>query len=400
MTMRLTPEAVRHAMLWAQGLHTPPDSPPEARRDLLSCIRRMGYLQIDTIQVVARSPYLVLWSRLGDYPREWLHELHAGGDLFEHYAHALCFIPIDFYPYYRRMMLDDRRVWSGWRRWAENHPEVLARVRQRVQDCGPVCSSDFKTERMNTGWGGAKEEKIALDYLFASGAFMIPYRKKFQRYYDLTERVLPEWDDADAPDFETARRELVREVVRALGAAREDWVAPYLSFSRTEIPPVLEALAQEGGLVAAEVPQWEQPVYIHPDQVEPVRQAAAGEKMPDHTTLLSPFDPLISDRDRTRDLFDFDFKLEAYTPVKDRQFGYFCLPILHQGRLVGRLDPKAHRKEKRMEIKHLYLEPGFVPDDAFMAALRRTLMDFTAWHGMQDLEILGCDSPELAAALQ
>ncbi len=398
--MRLTPEAVRHAMLAAQGLLAPPAAPPRHSQDVLSCIRRMGYLQIDTIQAVARSPYLVLWSRLGDYPREWLDELHAGGHLFEHYAHALCFIPLAFFPYYRRMMLDDQRVWSGWRRWAENHPEVLDHVRQRVQGCGPVCSSDFKTVRMDTGWGGAKEEKIALDYLFASGEFMIPYRKKFQRYYDLTARVLPEWDDANAPDFETARRALVREIVRALGAAREDWVAPYLYFSKREITPVLESLAQEGDLLMVDVSDWEQPVYIHPDQVGLVESALVGKLIPAHTTLLSPFDPLISDRDRTRDLFDFDFKLEAYTPVRDRQYGYFCLPILHRGRLVGRLDPKAHRREKRMEIKHIYLEAGFVVDDDFIEALRQTLADFSAWHGMRTHEIGGCDSPELAAALR
>ncbi len=396
--MRLSRQAIRLALLSAQGLLSPPA--PDPKKDaLLPCIQQMSYLQIDTIQVVARSPYLVLWSRLGAYDMDWLHQLHAEGHLFEHYAHALCFIPIEDYPLYRRLMLEDRRISKGWQRWAKKHPEIIQKVLQTVKKMGTVCSSDFNTKRINTGWGSVKEEKIALDYLFASGELMIPYRQKFRRYYDLRERVLPDWDDSKAPSFERARRKLVLKAVRALGVARDDWVANYVDFSKTEIPPVLSKLAEEGHLITAEAAGWHKPAYIHPDQLESVKAAEAGTLQPDHTTLLSPFDPLISDRDRTAELFDFDYKLEAYTPVKDRRFGFFCLPILHQGRLVGRLDPKAHRKEKRLEIKALHLEEGFEIKDDFIQALRQTLQDFIRWQGLEKLAITACDSPTLKAAL-
>ncbi len=248
--IQLSPQDVRLAMLAAQGLLADSDSQSITREDLLSSIARMGYLQIDTIQVVARSAYLVLWSRLGNYDPDWLDELHEKGALFEHSAHALCYIPIEQYPLYRRMMLDGKRVWSGWRRWARKHPDLLAKVLQEVRENGPVRSADFKTKRIDTGWGGAKQEKIALDYLFASGELMIPYRRKFQRYYDLRSRVLPDWDDEDAPDFETARKEMLLLSVRALGVAREDWVAPYLHFKKGGIAALLEALADEAALCA------------------------------------------------------------------------------------------------------------------------------------------------------
>jgi hypothetical protein len=359
----------------------------------------MGYLQIDSIQVVARSPYLVLWSRLGAYDMDWLNQLHAEGHLFEHYAHALCFIPIEDYPLYRRLMLEDRRVWKGWQRWAKKHPEMIQKVLQAVKGMGPICSSDFNTKRIDTGWGSVKEEKIALDYLFACGELMIPYRKKFRRYYDLRERVLPDWDDSQAPNLKRARRKLVLKAVRALGVGREDWVADYLYFSKTEIPPVLSELAEEGLLIPAEVGGWDKPLYIHPDQIETIKAAEAGSLQPNHTTLLSPFDPLISDRDRTIELFNFDYKLEAYTPVKDRDYGFFCLPILHQGRLVGRLDPKAHRKEKRLEIKALHLEKTFDITHDFVLSLRQTLKNFMHWQGLEKLTVTACDSPTLKAAL-
>jgi uncharacterized protein YcaQ len=130
-----------------------------------------------------------------------------------------------------------------------------------------------------------------------------------------------------------------------------------------------------------------------------VEAATNGTLTPSATTLLSPFDPLISDRDRALDLFNFDYRLEAYTPVKDRKYGHFSLPILHKGRLIGRLDPKAHRKEKRLEIRKIYLEPGVTITDELAADLRNTLQAFTAWHGLETLEIVETDPVELREAL-
>ena len=397
--MKLTQETVRLAMLAAQGLLTP-SSAAAKKSDLLSVIRQMGYLQIDTIHAVRRSHHLVLWSRLGAYDPDWVYQIHAEGHLFEYYAHALCYLPIEDYPTYRGMMLYDGRTGNYWKKWGDAHPEVLTRVREVLQESGPICSADFDSERVFTGWGGVKEEKLALSRMFAAGELMIPYRKKFRRYYDFRARVLPEWDDADAPDGVTARKTLLMKAVFALGAAREDWVAPYLHFNKTGISKMLADLVETGQLQKAQVEGWDLPVYIHQDRVRLVKAAVKGDLTPTHTTLLSPFDPLVSDRDRTRDLFNFDYKMESFTPAKDRKYGFFCLPILHQGKLVGRLDPKAHRKKKIMEIKKLYLEPGIALDDALVKALKGTLAAFTAWHDMDTLAITAAEPLELIEALQ
>lgn len=397
--MKLTQETVRTVMLAAQGLLTPPTDKAK-KEDLLPIIRRMGYLQIDTIHAVRRSHHLVLWSRLGDFNPDWVYQVHAEGHLFEYYAHALCYLPIEDYPIYRSMMLNGSRTGNYWKKWADEHPEVLTHVREVLKETGPMCSADFDSERVFTGWGGVKEEKLALSQMFAEGDLMVPFRKKFRRYYDFRERVLPDWDDVDALDVDTARKALLLKAVSALGIAREDWVALYYYFKKTGVPEMLGELVADGQLHQAQVDGWELPVYIHPDQMALVESAAKGELTPTYTTLLSPFDPLVSDRDRGRDLFDFDYKMESFTPAKDRKYGFFCLPILHQGKLVGRLDPKAHRKKKTMEIKTIYLEPGVAMDDPLVKALKDTLAAFTAWHEMDILEITAADPPELKEALQ
>ena len=163
--MPLTQETVRTAMLAAQGLLTPPPKTAE-KTDLLPAIRQMGYLQIDTIQAVRRSQNLVLWSRLGDYEVEWLDELHAEGELFEYYAHALCYLPIEEYPVFRGFMLNGGRATKYWKKWADKNPDTLAHVHKVVREKGPTCSLDFKGETLSTGWGSVKHEKLALERLF------------------------------------------------------------------------------------------------------------------------------------------------------------------------------------------------------------------------------------------
>lgn len=397
--MKLTQESVRLAMLAAQGLLSAPAARAQ-KEDLLPIIRQMGYLQIDTIHAVRRSHHLVLWSRLGDFEPDWLFQIQAEGHLFEYYAHALCYLPIEDYPIFRSMILNSDGTGNYWQGWADANQDVIERVRAVLRENGPMRSADFESEMIYTGWGSVKAEKLALSWMFTAGEVMIPFRKKFQRYYDFRERILPEWDDADAPDVDSARKELLLKTVFALGAARQDWVAPYYYFKRTGIPEMLSELAAGGQLFQVEVDGWDLPVYIHPDRMDLIEAAAKGDLTPSHTTLLSPFDPLVSDRGRTRDVFNFDYTMESFLPAKDRKYGYFCLPILHGGKLVGRLDPKAHRKQKKLEIKKIYLEPDVVIDDDLTGSLKSTLAAFTAWHELETLEITDANPPELIEALQ
>ena len=394
----LTQDCVRLVSLAAQDLLHPPTA-PAAKCDLLPLIHRLAYLQIDTIHAVRRSQYLVLWSRLGDYNPAWLDEIHQEGHLFEYYAHALCYLPGEDYPIFRGRMLYDERVGKYWQGWADANPEVIEQVRSVVMENGPICSSDFNTPTVPTGWGRIKQEKFALQRMFATGEMMVPFRVNFRRYYDLRKRVLPNWDDADALDAKAALEALILKAVYALGVAREDWVAPYYFLPKTDVLEILRHLAAQGKIKPVTIEGWKQPTYVHKDQISLLEAITRGDFPPSHITFLSPFDPLISDRDRTRALFNFDYKMEAFTPARDRQYGYFCLPILYKGWLVGRLDPKAHRKRKLMEIKNLYLEQGVTIDDDLIIGLKTTLKAFAEWHGMKELQISAAHPSELGEAL-
>jgi uncharacterized protein YcaQ len=396
--MLLSREDVRHALLAAQGLLSPPEK-PATKEDIRKVIQRMGYLQIDTIQAVRRSQYLVLWARLGAYETDWLDEIFQDRKLFEYYAHALCYIPMSDYPIYRGLMLSDKKPRRGWKKWADQHPEIIAQVLTMVSEHGPMRSLDFKTDTIPHGWGNIKNEKLALNYLFEMGELMVTHREKFRRFFDLRERVLPKWDDADAFDPLSAFEALALKAIYGLGVAREDWIAPYFYLQKTPIPDILSKLYSENRIIQARVEGWETPVYLHRDRLKLVEAISKAEINPTLTTLLSPFDPVVSDRERALFLFNFDYRLEAYIPAKDRVYGYFSLPILHQGQLVGRLDPKAHRKKKIMEIKKIILEPGVKVDQPLVSGLKNTLADFSSWHQMTQLEINETDPQGLREAL-
>src|SRR5437763_4639570 len=204
----LTPAAARALHLAAQGM-LQARRPCATRAGVLDAIRRMGVLQIDTISVVARSPYFVLWSRLGDYDPAWLGELLEEGRLFEYWAHEACFIPIEDYGLYRHRMIDPGSLgWKAGTNWLRAHRDQVERVLEHVRAHGPVRSADFERSGGKAGgWWEWKPEKRSLEVLFTAGRLMIARRQNFHRVYDLAERVLPGWDDSRMPPMETTRRE-------------------------------------------------------------------------------------------------------------------------------------------------------------------------------------------------
>ncbi len=379
MPITLTRTDVRNLQLAAQGLLTPPNA-PAAKPDVLAAVRRMGVLQIDTIQVVARSPYMVLFSRLGEYDPAWLDEHLAEGRLFEYWAHAACFLPIEDYPLQRRFMLDGVRGWHDTRVWLEKNSELVKRILARIRAEGGLRSADFEAKKPAGGWWNWKDEKVAMEVLFVTGELMVSRREKFQRVYDLPERVLPGRDQFPVPPAEEVRRELVLRSVEKLGAARPGWVADYYRLPKNGTPALLRELTAQGELIECAVEGWDGPVYVHPNNAGLLTQAQNGELQPTYTTLLSPFDPLTWDRARARELFDFDYMIECYTPAAKRRYGYFSLPVLRRGALVARLDAKAHRREGRFEVRSLHFEPGVVLDDELRADVTAAIQRCADWH--------------------
>jgi uncharacterized protein YcaQ len=397
----LSLKEARALMLAAQGLLRRP--PKKAtKRDVLDAVRRMGALQIDTINVVARSPYLVLWSRLGEYDTAWLGELLAEGSVFEYWSHEACFLPVEDYPLYRHRMLDaESQGWHYSKAWVEAHRLEVSALLEHVRARGAVRSSDFvRTDGKAGGWWEWKTEKRALEMLFTAGELMIARRQNFQRVYDLRERVLPAWDDSRLPPREEARRALALKAVRALGVTTAAWVGDYFRTDKRETRATVAALAAEGLLLAVEVEGWAEPAYVHADNRKLLRDASAGRLEPELTTLLSPFDPLVWDRARARDVFGFDYRLECYTPAPRRLYGYFTLPVLRRGALVGRVDAKAHRKEGVFELKSVHVEPGVAADEALARDLARAARECAAWHKTPEVRVLRSEPKGFAPLLR
>ncbi|MCC6386583.1 MAG: YcaQ family DNA glycosylase [Dehalococcoidia bacterium] len=394
----------RRALLAAQGLISKPRARDASADGIIAAIERMHALQIDTISVVARSPYLVLWSRVGDYEPAALDRLLAEHRIFEYWSHAACFLSMADFPWYRSIMLHGRRRHPGRERCAASHRELMDGVLARVRDEGPLRSADFAPAkpRKGAGWWDWKDEKIALELLFDRGDLVIARRDRFQRVYDLPARVMPGWSDAEAPPVEVARHELVLRAVKALGIARPEWVQRYLyatgmSVAATRV--VMRELAAEDRLLTCAVDGWSQPGYVHPENGELVASAAERPRAGGRTVLLSPFDPVTWDRARALELFGFDYRIECYTPAPQRRYGYFTLPILHGERLIGRLDAKAHRGAGMFEVKALHLEPGLRVTAALAGGLREMLTRAAAWHGTPEVVVRQANVAGLAGAL-
>jgi uncharacterized protein YcaQ len=391
--------AARALHLAAQGMLQPRRA-RAGKDDVLAAIRRMGVLQIDTISVVARSPYLVLWSRLGDYEPAWLEQLLAERKLFEYWAHEACFIPVEDYGLYRHRMLDTRALgWKSGASWMHGQAEQVDRVLEHIRTRGPTRAADFeRVDGKSGGWWEWKPEKRSLEALFTAGKLMVARRQNFHRVYDLAERVLPGWDDSAAPTLDEVGREFALRAVKALGLAKPVWIPDYHRTRPPHLAP--QALADEGLLLRARVEGWKEPVFVHPDHAELLASAAEGRLNPTVTTLLSPFDPIVWDRRRTLQLFGFDYRLECYTPAEKRRYGYFTLPILRRGQLVGRVDAKAHRAAGVFELKSVALEAGVRPGGGLLRDIAAAAGRCARWHGCPVVEVTRTDPEPVGPLLR
>ena len=380
--------SARALVLAAQGLLATPTKRAQ-KADVLAAIVRMGVLQIDTIHVVARSPYLVLFSRLGPYRASALDELLEEGKLFECWAHEACFAPMSSFAVLRRHQLERTGHWSSRHagRTQASHAREMGALLEKIRDGGAVKASDFADARgkgASSGFWEWKAEKRWLEAWFALGELMVARRERFQRVYDLTSRVLARagvgGDDAAMPSPEDARKTLTLEAIRALGVVRARHVNDYFRVPRRATDASLAPWVEEGVLQRVRVRGLEGDFYVHRANFGELARALTGELRATRTTLLSPFDPLVWDRERALEMFGLDYRLECYTPADKRVFGYYVLPILCKGKLVGRLDAKAYREDGVFEVKELFLEDGVDGSEALARDVAGALEDTAAWH--------------------
>lgn len=392
--------------LHAQGLLARPRR--RARKaDALAAIARMQLLQIDTIHVVARSPYLVLFSRLGPYAACWLEELLAERAIFETWAHEACFAPMDDYLLHRNAMHQRAHHWAirtALRHRGSRGGEI-DRLLAHIRASGPVKSSDFERADKGGGggWWGWKDEKRWLEAGFALGELMVARRENFQRVYDLAERVagvaVPGWDSAAIAPAQV-RRDTILKSVAALGIAQARWIADYYRTRPRLRDRDLDELVAEGALLRVAVKGWDAPGYVHPQHADALAKAAANRLRATRSTLLSPFDPVVWDRERAREFFGFDYTLECYTPEPKRRYGYFVLPLLVRGRLVGRVDAKAHRAQGVFEVKALYLEEGVDGDESLAGDIAAAIDECARWHGAPKIRLGRCRPAAFARRLK
>lgn len=405
----LSATQARHLHLAAQGLLQPVRR--RARpQDLLDAIQRMRLLQIDSIHVLARSQHLVLRARIGDYPMEWLDQALANGQLAECWAHEACMVPAADIGLHRAWLAQRENHWSFRRAVStrQQHRREMETLLARIQATGPVGAADFSgppgASGPRSGWWDWKPEKRWLEAWFVLGELMVARRERFQRVYDLAANVLARLDPPPgpipAPDAATLRQRFIADAVRALGITQSRWIADYHRLQPAVAADELVPLLASGELRTVRVQDWPGPGYVHRDHDELLERALQGRLRATHTALLSPFDPVVWDRRRAREWFGFDYTLECYTPAAKRRYGYFVLPILHRGKLVGRLDAKAHRAQGIFAVNALFLEDGVVPGPRLLNELAAALGAMARWHGTPEVRVLATRPPGLAARLR
>jgi uncharacterized protein YcaQ len=398
--LSLTLQQARNLHLAAQGLLNPPKRKAQ-RDDVLTVIRQMQLLQIDTIHVVNRSPYLVLFSRLGPYKPQWLDEHLAAQNIFEVWAHEACFAPMEDYDLHHAYNAA-RRHWgvNGAQRLLKSHKKHMQALLTYVRENGPVKSSDFERKTGSGGWWGWSDEKKYLEAWFALGELMIARRENFHRVYDLTERVHPDAAKPTRGAADKAHAQMIERAVHALGIAQAGWVNDYFRTKPKLKAKDLHALLDVGRIIQVKVAGWAAPAYVHIDHLPAAQDIAAGKRKATHTTLLSPFDPAVWDRERALAMFGFDYRIECYTPEAKRKYGYFVLPILRRGQLVGRLDAKAHRAQGVFELKALYLEEGVNVSDGLTIDIAKAISACAAWHETPQVKIGKCSPGSIKKLLQ
>jgi hypothetical protein len=348
---RLSADEARRAAVAAQGFGHPRPRAPVAA-DLERVIQRIGLVQIDSVNVLERSHYLPLFSRLGPYRRTDLDSLaYRGRRIFEQWGHMASFVQAAHYGLMRHRM-EARKPSQEVLRIEKERPGYIAAVLDEVRQRGPLTVSDLEDGGERTGpWWGYSAGKVALEWHFLKGNLAVAERRNFARVYDLPERVFPH-EVLQQPPLEEAEahREMLRIAAQAHGVGTARDLADYFRINVLKARPRLEELADTGEIQRVEVEGWREPGYA-------ARQVEIPHRI-EARALLSPFDSVVWERDRIERIFGFRYRIEIYTPEPQRRYGYYVLPFLLGDRLAGRVDLKADRQRSVLMVRGSYAEPG------------------------------------------
>jgi uncharacterized protein YcaQ len=381
----------RRLALAAQGFTDPRPTGRIDRRHLRRVVDRMGLIQIDSVNVLVRSQELPLFARLGPHPRTLIQDASRAGELFEYWVHEASHAPAELHPLMRWKMNADHQ-WKAVTRLQERRPQFVADVLRKIRDEGPIVAGDLAQRVGPKGtWWDWDDGKIALEHLFHTGTVAAVRRPNdFARVYDLAERVLPpEILAQPTPSEREARKELLVRAAKHHGVATFEDLTDYHRQRNPPCRPLVDELVEEGRLVPVAVQGWSKPAFLHPETVIPRRVAARA--------LLSPFDPVVWNRDRAERLFGFEYRIEIYVPAPKRRHGYYVLPFLLGDELVARVDLKADRAASALIVQGAFGEPGI--DERYVASeLAEELSSMAQWLGLHN-DIVVAPRGDLAAAL-
>jgi uncharacterized protein len=361
MAIRIAADQARRLALTLQGLNDPPRRKLSAD-GLLALIERLGFIQVDSVNVVARAHHMILFARNQTYrPAVLQRLLEREARLFENWTHDAAIIPTRFYPYWQvRFERDRARLASRYRRWFERHhdDDRIQAMLDHIRRNGAVMARDFTNrERPSGGFWDWHPDKVALEFLWRTGELTIARRQGFQKVYDLAERVIPAQARASVPSHE-ALDWACSSALERLGFATPAQIAGFWG---------MVSLAEARQWCAAH-PDRAVPAVLEPADGSPPRPVFARADLaallqalpesPGRVRVLSPFDPLLRDRRRLLALFDFDYRIEIFVPASRRRYGYCVFPLLEGERLIGRVDMKANAARRALEVRALWLEPG------------------------------------------
>ena len=381
----MTAEAIslataRRIALAAQGFAEPRPQGRVDRRHFRRVLDRMGLIQIDSVNVLVRSQELPLFARLGPHPRSLIGEATRAGALFEYWVHEASHVDMAHYHLHRWKMAGDHK-WERYFTLKDRRPNFVEEVYKRIVDEGPVASADLSERVGKKGtWWDWDDAKVALENLFWNGRVTVTRRSSdFARVYDLTERVIPaEVLARPAAPERDARKQLLELAARHHGIGTLADLTDYHRQKNQPCKPLVAELVEEGVLREVRVEGWKLPAYVHREARVPRRIAAC--------TVLSPFDPVVWNRDRANRLFGFHYRIEIYTPPPKRIYGYYVLPILWGDSLVGRLDLKSDRQAGALLVRGSFNEPG-VPPGPLADDLAPELHNMARWLGLDTVDV-------------
>ena len=379
----------RRLAIAAQGLHRPPVATRAAGAALTAAARRLGVVQIDSVNVLARAHLLALHARIGAFDPAALHRAAYGGRrrrLFEYWGHEASLLPVETQPLWRWRMADARDgvgIYAQLARFGKEQAGFVETVRREIETRGPLAAGELQTgdaKRGRGSWWGWSPRKHAVEWLFWAGVLTTATRRgTFERVYDLTERTLPAAVvETPTPTRADAQRELLRRALKASGVATERDLRDYVRLKPAAARDRLAELAEAGAARPVTI-EGGTPAFLDP--------AARVPRTVGGRALLCPFDPLIWTRDRTERLFGMRFRLEIYVPAAKRVHGYYVLPSLLGDALVARVDLKADRPAGTLRVQAAYAEPGGPPAEDVAAELAASLTGTAAWLGLMRVAI-------------